>query len=81
MTRALLLSMVLLMLANCGIERPLIRPKDIPAHDERVRKKRERLEQGPGGTDATPDSDAADDGTAPAPITPTPRTTPTATQQ
>ncbi len=34
----------LLTLSACGIQRPLIAPKDIPAYEERLRKKRERLE-------------------------------------
>lgn len=29
----------------CGVQRPLMRPKDIPAYEEQQRKKRENIEQ------------------------------------
>lgn len=45
MSRAVLFSMALLMLAGCGIRRPLIPPSDIPAYEESLRRKRARLEQ------------------------------------
>lgn len=32
-------------LTACGVKRPLMRPKDIPAYEEQQRKKRERIEQ------------------------------------
>lgn len=31
--------------ASCGVKRPLLRPKDIPAYEEQQRKKREKLIQ------------------------------------
>jgi hypothetical protein len=31
--------------ASCGVQRPLIKPKDIPAFEEEQRKKREKIEQ------------------------------------
>lgn len=34
-----------LIVASCGVKRPLIKPKDIPAYEEQQRKKREALEQ------------------------------------
>ena len=34
-----------LIVASCGVKRPLIKPKDIPAYEEQQRKKRESLEQ------------------------------------
>ena len=34
-----------LLVASCGVQRPLIKPKDIPAYEEQRRKKRESLEQ------------------------------------
>jgi hypothetical protein len=44
MKHASLFALALLTLSACGIQRPLIAPKDIPAYEERLRKKRERLE-------------------------------------
>ncbi len=29
----------------CGVQRPLLRPKEIPAYEEQQRKKREKIEQ------------------------------------
>lgn len=43
--RALLLTLLALIVASCGVQRPLIRPKDIPAYEEQQRKKREQIEQ------------------------------------
>jgi hypothetical protein len=34
-----------LTVASCGVQRPLMRPKDIPAYEEQQRKKREEIEQ------------------------------------
>lgn len=45
MMRVVLLAMSALLLANCGIQRPLIPPKDIPAYEEQRRKKRAQLEE------------------------------------
>jgi len=45
MTRTLLIALSLLMLTGCGIQRPLMMPKDIPAYEEKQRRKQERLEQ------------------------------------
>lgn len=39
-----LLILTTLTLSACGIQRPLIAPKDIPAYEERLKRKRERLE-------------------------------------
>ena len=44
MSRMLLLSLAL-MLAACGVQRPLMKPKDIPAYREEQRQKREKLDQ------------------------------------
>lgn len=43
--RTLALMMLALIVASCGVKRPLIRPMDIPAYEEQQRKKREKLEQ------------------------------------
>ena len=43
--RVILLSILALVVTSCGVQRPLIRPKDIPAYEEQQRKKRERIEQ------------------------------------
>jgi hypothetical protein len=43
--RALVLIPLAVMLAACGVQRPLMRPKDIPAYEETQRKKREAIEQ------------------------------------
>ena len=43
----LLLLASLTLLTACGVQRPLIAPKDIPAHEERIKRKRERLEETP----------------------------------
>jgi len=32
-------------LCACGVQRPLIKPKDIPAYEEQQRKKRENIEK------------------------------------
>lgn len=45
MMRTLALMMLALIVASCGVKRPLIRPMDIPAYEEQQRKKREKLEQ------------------------------------
>ncbi len=34
-----------LIVASCGVQRPLMRPKEIPAFEEKQRKKRETIEQ------------------------------------
>lgn len=43
--RLITLIFLSLSVASCGVKRPLIRPKDIPAYEEQQRKKRESLEQ------------------------------------
>lgn len=43
--RSVSLILLALVVASCGVKRPLIRPKDIPAYEEQQRKKRESLEQ------------------------------------
>lgn len=45
MMRTATLVLMALLVASCGVKRPLIRPKDIPAYEEQQRKKREKLEQ------------------------------------
>ena len=45
MKRGLIYGIVLLLLAACGIQRPLIAPKDIPAYEAKREKKRAKLEQ------------------------------------
>lgn len=43
--RHLTLMLIALTVAACGVQRPLLRPKDIPAYEEQQRKKREKIEQ------------------------------------
>jgi predicted small lipoprotein YifL len=43
--RSLILLSLVVSLAACGVQRPLMRPKDIPAYEEQQRKKREQIEQ------------------------------------
>lgn len=43
MTRSILIAMALLTLTGCGVRRPLMKPKDIPAYEENMRRKREQL--------------------------------------
>ena len=45
MTRISLMGLMAVMLAGCGVQRPLMKPKDIPAFEEQLHKKREKLEQ------------------------------------
>lgn len=45
MMRSVSLILLALLVASCGVKRPLVRPKDIPAYEEQQRKKRESLEQ------------------------------------
>lgn len=51
MTRALLLFAALAMMASCGIKRPLLRPKDIPAYEQ---KREEKLKKRQIETPGTP---------------------------
>ena len=44
MTRLILAIVALSLLASCGVKRQLVRPKDIPAFEEKQRKKRKQLE-------------------------------------
>jgi predicted small lipoprotein YifL len=39
------LLMLALILAACGVQRPLIPPKDVPAYNEEQRKKRKNIEK------------------------------------
>lgn len=39
------LALLALTLTACGVQRPLMRPKEIPAYEEQQRKKREAMEQ------------------------------------
>lgn len=34
-----------LTVAACGVQRPLMKPKDIPAYEQKQREKREKIEQ------------------------------------
>jgi predicted small lipoprotein YifL len=43
--RNALLCILAFTVAGCGVQRPLMRPKDIPAYEEQQRKKLERIEQ------------------------------------
>lgn len=43
--RNLTLILLALTMTACGVQRPLIRPKDIPAYEEEQRKKREKIER------------------------------------
>ncbi len=45
MTRVVALMMVALTLASCGVQRPLMKPSDIPAYEAEQLKKRERIAQ------------------------------------
>jgi hypothetical protein len=63
--RGALLVLSLLILANCGLKRPIMPPKDIPAYQEKLRKKRERLQD----DKAPADADQSTDGSSP-PATP-----------
>lgn len=44
MRSAFVIALALLVTA-CGVQRPLIRPADIPAYEKSQREKRERMEQ------------------------------------
>jgi hypothetical protein len=41
--RPFILLSLALVLAACGVQRPLMRPKDIPAYEEQQRKKRQEI--------------------------------------
>lgn len=43
--RSILFSLLALVVTACGVQRPLIAPKDIPAYEEKQRKKQERIDQ------------------------------------
>ena len=61
MRAALLLSMVLVVLTSCGVKRPVMRPQDIPAYQEKMRKKREQMIKDMGNdTSADDDNDTGD---------------------
>ena len=45
MNRAFTAILCVMMLAGCGVKRPLIAPKDIPQYETDLRKKRERIMQ------------------------------------
>ncbi|MDX2095284.1 MAG: hypothetical protein SFW64_05025 [Alphaproteobacteria bacterium] len=59
MIRTLSLIVLALVIASCGVKRPLLRPKDIPAYEEQKRKKREELEQDQIELDREDAADAA----------------------
>lgn len=42
MNRAVLVFVAALVLAGCGIKRPLIRPSEIPAYEKQQQEKRDR---------------------------------------
>lgn len=69
MIRSLLLILPLLALTACGVQRPLIAPKDIPAHEERLKRKRQRLEDTPVTVQQLP-TDATSGGMPASPETP-----------
>jgi hypothetical protein len=54
MMRSVLLLSLALIVASCGVQRPLMRPKDIPAYEEQQRKKREKIEQEQRELEQTP---------------------------
>ena len=54
MTRLILALAALSLLTGCGVKRKLIAPKDIPAYEEKQRKKREQL-----GIETEDDTEAA----------------------
>jgi len=43
--RGFFLTLLAFTVASCGVQRPLMRPKDIPAFEEKQRLKREQIEQ------------------------------------
>jgi len=45
MRGAYVLLAVLIAVSGCGIRRPLIAPKDIPAHEEKLRKKQQQRDE------------------------------------
>jgi predicted small lipoprotein YifL len=45
MTKLFLLLIPVLVLSACGVRRPLIAPKDIPAFEEKLRKKQQERDQ------------------------------------
>ncbi|MES2985165.1 MAG: hypothetical protein V4735_08270 [Pseudomonadota bacterium] len=45
MMRLFAITAAALLLSACGVQRPLMKPKDIPAYEAQQREKRERLEQ------------------------------------
>ena len=49
MSRAVLIAMAVLMLASCGVRRPLVRPADVPAYEAKRQKKLQQypIEQAP----------------------------------
>ena len=44
MTRAICLMLAVSVLAGCGIKRPIMRPSEVPAYEEKLQKKQKRLE-------------------------------------
>ena len=43
--RIFCITLLVLAVASCGVQRPLMRPKDIPAYEQQQRKKIEKIEQ------------------------------------
>jgi len=49
-----------ILLAGCGEKRPLIAPQDIPAHEEKLRKKREKFQEDMSTEDGAATGDTSD---------------------
>lgn len=63
MNRMVLLCMAALIgLSACGIKRPLMRPKDIPAYEEKRARKMERLAPRPAAPATVPAPDTSQPG-------------------
>ncbi|MFM9889724.1 MAG: hypothetical protein ACKVOE_03635 [Rickettsiales bacterium] len=65
MSRVLLLFCAALVLSSCGVRRPLVKPKDIPAYEEAERRRIEKLQRQKAEVEALPESPKP--ATAPAP--------------
>lgn len=65
MTRILLAFCALALLAGCGIKRPLLRPNQIPAYEEKQRRKLQQLEDDPDLTPAAAPGAASPETPAP----------------
>lgn len=56
MSRVLLFFCTVLVLSSCGVRRPLVKPKDIPAYEEAERRRLEKLERQKAEMQAQPES-------------------------